>query len=180
MVYVLLAEGFEEIEALTPVDLLRRAGVETELVSVSGNADVCGAHGIVVKTAARISEVVEKPADAVILPGGMPGAEHLEQSREVRQMLEAASARGSLLCAICAAPKVLGRFGFLKGKKAVCYPGFEEQLTGAELTDLPVVRDGSVITSKGMGTAVDFGLEIVKALCGAETAAQLSRGIQYR
>ena len=175
MVVLFLADGFEEIEALLPLDLLRRAGVQTVTVGLGGR-EIRGAHGITVL--ADTDRVPEGDADMVILPGGMPGAANLDASGMVADTLARASARGAHLAAICAAPMVLGHKGYLVGKRAVCFPGFENELTGAEVqTDKGVVRDGNVITAKGMGVALEFGLTLVAALKDEQTARALRMAV---
>ncbi len=180
MVALLLADGFEEIEALTPVDILRRAGIDVKTYSINGDLCVCGAHNIMVDADDIIENVNYDSVEAVILPGGMPGADNLENCKEVQELLEYASENGKLMCAICAAPKVLGKFGYLKGKKATCFPGFEECLLGAESTGKRVVTDGNVITSKGMGTAMDFALAILEYMKGKEVADKMAATTQYK
>lgn len=176
MVYLFLANGFEEIEALTPLDVLRRAGVPVTTVGVGGDS-ILGAHGIRVQ--ADIPDTMYRDAapDMIILPGGMPGSKNLDESRVVDTALRAAQRKGAYLCAICAAPMVLGKRGYLEGKRAVCYPGFEEYLTGATVTDARVECDGKVITAKGMGAALEFGLALVKELCGEDTAKQIGEAV---
>lgn len=176
MVYLFLANGFEEVEALAPLDLLRRAGVQVTTVGVGGDT-VVGAHGIAV--AADMPEVMFRDAkpEMVILPGGMPGASNLDASRTVEVALRAAASSGGYLAAICAAPMVLGKRGYLEGKRAICFPGFEEHLKGATLAEERVVTDGRVITAAGMGVAVEFGLSLVAALCGREKADTLRTAI---
>lgn len=176
MIYMFLANGFEEIEALCPLDLLRRAGLEVTTVGIGGEA-VCGSHGIVVN--ADIPEILYADAapEMVILPGGMPGSKHLDESRTVDVALRAATKSGAYIAAICAAPMVLGHRGLLQGKNAICYPGFEKELTGATLSDKKVVRDGNIITAAGMGVALDFGLELVKVLKGEDAALALRHAI---
>ena len=176
MVYVLLAEGFEEVEALTPVDLLRRAGVETRLVGVTG-ATVCGARGINVVTDLSMDEVDLAKADMLVLPGGMPGTLNEEASPAVQAAINYCTANDRWIGAICAAPSILGHKGLLKGKTAVCYTGFEKELTGAQIGSTGVVTDGKIITARGAGVAVDFGLALVGALAGAETQAQIRASI---
>lgn len=176
MVYLFLANGFEEIEALTPLDMLRRAGVEVTTVGVGGTS-VMGAHGIRVEADIPDTMYADATPDMVILPGGMPGAKHLDESRTVDAAVRAAAKNGGFLAAICAAPMVLGHKGLLRGKRAICFPGFETELTGALLADTRVVRDGNLITAAGMGVALDFALELVRALCGAERATELRRGV---
>lgn len=178
MIYLFLANGFEEIEALAPLDLLRRAGLKVTTVGIGGDL-IVGAHGIAVQ--ADMPETMYRDArpEMLILPGGMPGSRNLDESRTVDTALRAASANGAYLAAICAAPMVLGKRGYLEGKRAVCFPGFEEHLRGAMLAPegVRVVTDGTVITAAGMGVAVEFGLALVAALKGQETADELRRAI---
>lgn len=178
MIYLLLADGCEEIEALTPLDLLRRAGLEVVTVGVTGR-EITGAHGIrffADKTASEVRPDAE--LDAVILPGGMPGTTHLDNSPFVDALLSAQKDTACLICAICAAPSVLGRRGLLEGKNATCFPGFEPALRGANCQTEPVVRDGRFITARGMGVALEFGLAIVAALRSPRTAASLRASVQ--
>ncbi len=177
MIYMFLADGFEEVEALCPLDILRRAGLEVTTVGI-GKDMIIGTHGITVQ--ADIPDVMYRDSspDMIILPGGMPGASNLDASKTVDAAIRAASRKEAYLCAICAAPFVLGKRGLLEGKRAVCYPGFEEYLTGAEIaTDAVVVRDGSIITAKGMGAAFEFGLELVRALKDDVTAEKIKASV---
>ena len=174
MNYIFLDNGFEEIEALTPVDLLRRAGIEVTTVGVSSTT-VTGAHGITVfadmsytDATARLGEDMEM----VILPGGMPGTKNLDASATVSAFLAVCRIQNIPVAAICAAPMILGKRGILKGKNATCFPGFEEYLEGATVGGR-AVRDGQVITGVGMGAALEFGIEIVAALKGREEADKL-------
>ena len=177
MIYMFFAEGFEETEALAPLDLLRRAALNVTTVGVGSKA-VTGSHGITVITDITDSELeLSSDLEAVILPGGMPGTLNLDACPAVHFALDTANAKGAIIAAICAAPMVLGKKGLLKGKEAICYPGFEEHLTGAVISDKKVVRDGKTITAKGMGVAVEFGLELVKALKDAETAQKIKTAI---
>ncbi len=176
MVYLFLANGFEEIEALTPLDVLRRAGVQVTTVGVGGDS-IMGAHGIRVQADIPDAMYRDSSPDMIILPGGMPGSENLDNSRVVDAALRAAVRNDAYVCAICAAPMVLGKRGYLKGKRAVCYPGFEQYLEGATLTDARVECDGKVITSKGMGAALEFGLALVEALCSKEKAEQIGASV---
>lgn len=177
MVFLFLANGFEEVEALAPLDLMRRAGVEVTTVGIGGSL-ITGAHGITVK-----ADIVDSALstgnniEAVVLPGGMPGATNLDASDAVDTALAAADRAGAYLCAICAAPMVLGRRGYFEGYEAICYPGFEGELRGARISEKRVVTDRRRITAAGMGVAVDFGLAIVAALRGSETADKLRQGI---
>lgn len=178
MVYVFLADGFEEIEALAPVDVLRRGGVAVKTVGV-GKRTVTGSHNISVLCDISEDEVNFADIDAVILPGGMPGTLNLQKSDKVIAAIEDAQDNGKLIGAICAAPSILGKMGILNGKKATCFPGFEEYLKGAILTDLPAVRDGNIITSRGAGAAFDFGFLLLSALTDSKTAEKLSRDMKY-
>lgn len=176
MIYLFLANGFEEVEALAPLDLLRRAGCKVTTVGIGGEC-IVGAHGIPIH--ADIPDVMYRDShpEMIILPGGMPGSLNLDSSKTVDAALRAAAANDAYLAAICAAPMVLGKRGYLKGKRATCYPGFEEHLVGATVLDCGVVRDGKAITGAGMGVAVGFGLELVSALCGREKAEELHKSI---
>ena len=178
MIYMFLADGFEEVEALCPLDILRRAGLEVTTVGVGGKDMIHGAHGIVVQ--ADIPDVMYRDSspDMIILPGGMPGSTNLDESKTVDAALRVAAKKGAFLAAICAAPLVLGKRGYLNGKNAVCYPGFEEYLKGATVSESKtVVRDGNVITAKGMGVAFEFGLELVRALKDDETAEKIKGSV---
>ena len=177
LVYVFLAEGFEEIEALTPVDMLRRAGHEVRTVAIGGDNKVCGAHGIPVIADIKDNEFCTVKPACVILPGGMPGTANLAESPTVTFALLDAVRCDGLICAICAAPSVPGRMGLLRGKRATCFPGFEGDLEGAIFTDERVVRDGNFITAKGMGCAEEFALAIIEALDGKEIAAEIAESV---
>lgn len=179
MVYIYLANGFEETEMTAPLDICRRAGLVVKTVSVTGEIYVTGSHGITVKADLLCSspEYRTEDAELVMLPGGMPGTTGLEESECVQNALKYAAGNGKYIAAICAAPSVLGKAGLLKGKKAVCYPGFEKYLNGAEIPDARCVRDGKIITAVGAGAAVEFGLEIVAALCGKDVSEKIKNGI---
>ena len=170
MTYLFLANGFEEMEALVPYDCLLRAGVTVRTVSVSGDPNVRGAHGVVVRADMTADQLKAGMPDCVILPGGMPGAQNLFDSPLVRSVVSEAAAAGAVIGAICAAPFVLGRLGLLNGKKATCFPGFEGELGGAVYTGDRVVRDGNIITARGAGVALLFAKALIEALCGKETA----------
>ena len=177
MVYMFLANGFEEIEALCPLDLLRRAGIEVTTVGV-GAETLCGSHGI--KVMADMPEIMYRDScpEMIILPGGMPGAENLDNSRIVDTAIRTASKNGGYLAAICAAPMVLGKRGLLRDKRAICFPGFEKYLVGATISQAEtVVRDGNIITAKGMGVALDFGLALIEALKGKEVADKIKASV---
>ncbi|MBQ7433911.1 MAG: DJ-1/PfpI family protein [Lachnospiraceae bacterium] len=179
MIYTFLANGLEEVECLAVVDILRRAKEEVKLVSVTGAREVTGSHQITIKADALIEDVDFTQADLLFLPGGMPGTVNLGNCELLCRQLQAFAAEGKRLAAICAAPSVLGQLGILKGKAATCYPGFEEKLTGATVTTAGVVTDGNVTTAKGLGVALELGLELVKLLQGAEQSEGIRASIQY-
>lgn len=173
MVYMYLAEGFEEVEAFAPLDLLRRAGVDVRTVGVGGKT-VRGSHGIEVHADLAAEEALPDPEpEMIILPGGMPGTTNLDASAEVDAMLRYAAERGIYIAAICAAPTILGKRGMLSGRQAVCYPGMEKQLGDAVVLTRPVVVDENIITARGMGAALEFGIVLCELLCGEECARQL-------
>ncbi len=178
MIYIFLANGFEETEALTPADILRRAEIPTALVGV-GNDVITGSHGISVLCDMNDSEtVLDDNVDGIFLPGGMPGTINLEKSPAVQKAIDFAAEKGKLICAICAAPSILGHKSLLRDKNAVCFPGFEAELAGACNPDKFVCRDGNIITAKGMGSSVQFALEIVRYLKGDETADKIGSSLQ--
>ena len=178
-VYVFLAEGFEEIEGLTVVDLLRRAKIETEMVSIMEGKQIKGSHGIKV-TADRMFEDVDfSDADLLVLPGGMPGTLNLGNHEGLCELLKKHYAENKMIAAICAAPSVFGQLGFLNGRIATCYPGFENKLEGAIVCATKVAVDGNVTTSKGLGTAIDFSLKLIEQLVDQQTALEISQGIMY-
>lgn len=176
---VFFGTGYEEIEALAVVDLLRRANVETDMVSVMEEKIVTGAHSIPVVMDKMISEVDFSQLDMIVLPGGMAGTRKLEACEPLMEQVDAFIAAGKAVCAICAAPSILGHRGHLQGKKAIAYPGFEEQLTGAQVVYEPAVVDGNIITGRGMGCAIEFGLAIVEYLQGKEVRDALSDKIIF-
>ena len=176
MIYMFLAEGFEEVEALAPLDLMRRAGCSVTTVGVGGSR-VTGAHGISVKADITEDDYNDPAPQLIFLPGGMPGTLNLAKSPVVCGAVRTAAANGAYLAAICAAPSILGDMGLLCGKEAICYPGFEDRLAGATISQRRVVRDGTILTAAGMGVAVEFGLAIVELLCGAEKAEELRRAV---
>ncbi len=177
---ILFAHGYEEVEALTVVDLLRRAKIGWEILSVADCGQVTGSHGISIGADRNFSGTDFSQYDGVILPGGMPGTTNLAADERVLALLRSFAAAGKLTAAICAAPTVLAKAGLLEGKKAVCYPGMEEQLTGAKVSFDPVAVDGTVITSRGLGTAIPFALSIVQYFEGRERAEALASSVVYR
>jgi DJ-1 family protein len=179
MVFIFLAEGFETVEALAPFDLLKRAGVDVKTVSIKKEKRVVSAQGVPVEADLAVTAVKNAELELVMLPGGMPGASNLEQSEELRECLYKTYMSGGWLTAICAAPYVLGVNGYLKGKEATCYPGYEDKLIGAKLSEKRVIRDGKIITGAGMGVSMEFGFELVRALKGAETVNRIREGILF-
>lgn len=176
---IFLAEGFEEVEGLTVVDLLRRAGLEVVMISIMGQKEIHGSHQIGVLADALYEEVDFGELDGVVLPGGMPGTVNLGNHPGVNEVIRSFAEEGKLVSAICAAPSVLGQAGILQGKKAACYPGFEEKLTGAEVVYEEVAEAGNVITSRGMGTAIPFGLKLVEYFTTKQKAEELAEAIIY-
>lgn len=170
---VFLAVGFEEIEAVSTIDVLRRGGMEVDIVSVSGNQDVEGSHGIIIKSDKLFFDVDYSDYDVLVLPGGMPGAENLMKHEGLSALLQEFGDQDKKLAAVCAAPMVLGELSLLEGRDAICYPGFEEHLKGAHISFRSIVRDGNVVTGKGAGVAMDFGLEILKWFMPANEVAKL-------
>ena len=178
MIYVFFAQGFEEVEGITVVDVLRRAGLNVTTIGV-GFSCITGAHGISILCDDEITGVIPNDKiEAIVLPGGMPGTTNLEESPEVQAMIDYAAMKNILIGAICAAPIILGHKGLLKGRTATCFPGFEEELIGAHLSDQAVCRDGNIITAKGMGASIDFSIEIVKALTNEQAALDLKESLQ--
>lgn len=175
-VYEFLATGFEEVEALAPVDVLRRAGIDVKTVSITGEHTVTGAHGVGIVADALIEEVTDwDEATLLILPGGMPGATNLRDHEGVRSAVSAQVAAGRDVAAICAAPLVLGSVGVLEGKKATCYPGFENHLTGATYTAELVTVDGNIITGAGPAAALPFAYTLLSRIKGEATADTIQR-----
>ena len=178
-VCVFLADGFEEIEGLTVVDLLRRAGVQEPTVSITGDVTIHGAHGIDVLADILYEEMTYEKQDMVVLPGGMPGTLNLGAHAGVKAVLEQFYRERKYIAAICAAPSVLGKYGILHGRKATSYPGFEEQLAGATCVTDAVAVDEFVITSRGMGTAIAFALKLIEVLMGNEKKREIGAAIIY-
>ena len=179
MLYFFLADGFEEIEALCPVDLCRRAGIEVKTVSITEKNEVTGSHGITV-----LADLTAKDTlgdfDMIVLPGGMPGSSNLDASPIVENAIAEAVKKDKYIAAICAAPMILGKRGLVRGKEAICFSGFEQYLEGATVSKQKVVLDGKILTGAGMGVSHDFGLKIVEIFCGKETAEKLGCAILYR
>lgn len=178
LVYIFLADGFEEIEGLTAVDLLRRAGCDVKTVSVIGRKVIKGSHDICLYADMMFDDIKEK-ADMLVLPGGMPGTNHLREHEGLAALLKEQYEAGKWVAAICAAPSVFEGLGFLKDRKATSYPGAVGEAVGEYLED-KVVVDGHVITSRGVGTAIPFALKLIEVLCGAGKAEEIAASIIYR
>ncbi len=179
-VCVFFATGYEEIEALTVVDVLRRAGIGTDMVSVTGEKKVVGSHKIAVETDKFFEEVDFDTVDMLVLPGGMPGTKNLEAFEPLMNKVDEFFNTGKYVAAICAAPSILGRRGILKGRKACSYPTFESHLEGANVSAEPAVADGNVITGRGMGAAIPFALTILRELKDDKTALEMKETIVYK
>lgn len=178
-VYIFLADGFEDIEGLTVVDLMRRAGIEIDTVSIKESREVTTSHNITLLTDRIFSETDFSDADMLVLPGGMPGTRYLGEYAPLTDLLTDFYNKGGKIAAICAAPSVFANLGFLKGRKATSYPSFMDKLTGAETTEDAVVIDGNVTTSRGMGTAIDFGLSLIAQLMGEEKSKEIADSIVF-
>lgn len=176
---IFMADGCEEIEGLAVVDVARRAKIEIVMISVSGKKEVTGSHGIVFHADAMSTEVEYEKLDGIVLPGGMPGTLNLGADETVGQVIRQFALNGKLVAAICAAPSVLGAAGLLNGKNATCHAGFEEKLIGANVLTDNVVTDGNIITSRGMGTAIDFALAIAAYLTDDQTADHVREALMY-
>ena len=180
-VILFLAEGFEEVEALTVVDYLRRKSILVDTISITDNETVKGAHDIIVITDKKIDELKEVDSyDGVVIPGGMPGASNLRNDNKVIEIIRTMNDSGKLVASICAGPMVLERAGVIKGKKVTSYPGYEDVLKDSIYQEESVVIDGNIITSRGPSLAVEFAIEIIKYLRGHEKAEELKRDILYR
>ena len=176
---IFMADGCEEIEGLTVVDVVRRAKMEIKMISITGKREVTSSHGVTFLADALASEVNYDELDGIVLPGGMPGTLNLGADATVNEVIHKFAAEGKLVAAICAAPSVLGAAGILEGKRATCHPGFEEKLTGAQTSEDSVVVDGNIITSRGMGTAIPFALALTEQLVSREKAEEIKKGIIY-
>lgn len=177
---IFMANGCEEIEGLTVVDMVRRAGIEIDMISINDDKQVAGAHGIVFMADVTKKEADFDSYDGIVLPGGMPGTTNLGADETVDQVIRDFAAKGKLVTAICAAPSVLGLAGLLEGKMATSYPGFEEKLSGAEYLEAEVVADENIITSRGMGTAIAFSAEIIRYFTDDDTVEKLLKSIIYK
>lgn len=178
-VYIFLADGFEDIEGLTVVDLMRRAGIDIATVSIKETKEITTSHGITLLADKTFGETDFSDADMLVLPGGMPGTRYLGEYKPLTDLLESFYIKGGRIAAICAAPTVLAALGFLKGRKATAYPSCMGDLEGAVLSEEKVVVDGNVTTSRGLGTAIDFGLSLIGQLLGEEKAAEIAESVVY-
>lgn len=178
-VSIFLANGFEEIEGLTVVDLLRRAGISIQMVSIEESLHICGSHQIKIEADVLFDEADFSENEMLVLPGGMPGTKHLLEFQPLNQLIKEFYDKGKGLAAICAAPIVFGANNLLVGKRATCYPGFEGQLIGAKVVEEPVVFDGNIITSRGLGTAIEFTLYLITYFEGKEKAEEVKKSIIY-
>lgn len=177
MVYIYLATGFEEVEAVTILDLIRRAGIEAKFVSITGEIEVVGAHGITISADALFEDMNYENCKMIILPGGMPGTINLAKHVELTKKINSFAKEGKYLAAICAAPMILGQMGLLEGKRATIYTGMEKYLDGAVFINNRVVTDGNVITSQGPGTAMEFAIKLVEILKDEKTSKELRRSL---
>lgn len=178
--YLFFATGFEEVEALTVVDILRRGGVDCQTVSIMGDYDVTSSHAITIRADLLFEEKDLSDADMLIMPGGIPGTPNLKAHTGLEKLIRQYVADGKYLVAVCAAPTIYGEMGLLDGKQATCYPGMEDGLLGAMPSTESVVCDGQFITSRGMGTCIDFGLVLLEKLVGKATADEISKKIVYK
>lgn len=176
---IFFGTGFEEIEALTVVDLLRRAGIEADCISIDNKPQVTSSHNVTVSMDKGIDDVDFDSLDIIVCPGGMPGTKNLEACTKLTSKIKEFNDKGKLIAAICAAPSIFGHMGLLKGKKSCIYPGMEEELKGAEVCFDEVIKADNIITSRGMGTAIAFGLEIVATLLDRDTADKLGKTVVY-
>lgn len=178
LVYTFLAEGFEEVEALAVVDVLRRAGIETKMVSISGQYEVKSSHDVVIKADLLFEEADFDSPDVLFLPGGIPGTPNLAGHKGLIEKILEFNEKGKRLAAICAAPSIYGELGLLKGKTASCYPGYEDKLAGAEYRREKAITDGNITTGRGMGSAIELGLELVRLLISEDKAEDIAKKIQ--
>lgn len=178
-VYIFLADGFEEVEGLTVVDLMRRAGIDMQMISIKDTKEITSSHGVTIQADSTFEKTDFSDAEMMVLPGGMPGTKHLSEYTPLMELLKNFYNKGGKVAAICAAPSVLADLGILEGRKATSYPSFMDKLKGAVLTEEPVAVDGNVTTSRGLGTAIDFGLSLIGQLRGMEKAQEIAQSIVY-
>jgi len=176
-VFLFLADGFEEIEAITPIDIFRRAGIDLVTVSVKDDKTVTGAHGVTVLADKLFAEVDFTGNELLFLPGGLPGTTNLELHDGLKMLIKKQNEAGGKLAAICAAPSIFGKMNLLKGKEAICYPGFENFLFDAQVSENKVVKSDNIYTAKAAGVSLIFALELVKELKGADTAQSIANAL---
>ena len=179
MIYVFLATGFEDIEAIAPVDIMRRAGLQVQTVSITGEKVVQSAHGVGITSDILLSEVDFQAAEMLVLPGGLPGSTNLDACQPLTKAIKQHFEEGGAVAAICAAPLVFGHLGLLEGRRATCYPGVERELKGATYTAAIVEQDGNIITGKGPAAAFEFGYTIVDYFLGEGASMPLRQGMIY-
>lgn len=179
MIYIFLADGFEDMEAIVPMDVLKRTGLDIKLVGVTGR-DVVSCCGVRMSTDITVDTIIIEGLQAIVLPGGMPGTNNLNACKEIHDIVNYCVQSNILIGAICAAPIILGGMGLLNNKKACCFPGFESYLSGALISKDSVCKSGNIITAKGPGVAMDFALELVKSLCGEEYMVSLRKSMQMK
>ncbi len=179
MIYIFLSQGFEECEALAPLDILRRAEIDVKTVGI-GSKTIVGAHNIPIVCDLCDNEISTENLEGIVLPGGMPGTLNLEKSETVQKYIDYAFKNDLPICAICAAPIILGHKGLLKGKKATCFTGFEKELIGADVQNVPVVKDNNIITAYGAGAACDFGFCILSHIKDEKTADDMKKSMRYQ
>lgn len=180
LVYAMMADGFEETEAITVIDILRRAGIKVVTVSITDNKMVNGSHGINVQADEIMDNIDFNSADMIFLPGGGQGTANLAADKKLSEVLLSFDSSKKRIAAICAAPSIIGQLGLLKGRKATCYPGWEDKLIDAELVDEYVITDDNITTGTGVGTAIDMGLELIKVLCGDEKSNSIAEMILFK
>ena len=180
MIYVFLATGFEDIEAIAPVDIMRRAGLKVQTVSITGEQIVVSAHGVGIASDLLLSDVDFSSAEMLVLPGGLPGSTNLDACKPLTEAIKRHFESGGPIAAICAAPLVYGHLGLLQGRRATCYPGVERELAGATYTAAIVERDGNIITGKGPAAAFEFGYTIVDFFLGEGASQPLRQGMIYK
>jgi protein deglycase len=178
-VFIFLAEGFEEIEAVAPIDVFRRAGLNVTTVSITDNLKVCGAHDIALMADACFSKVNFQGEFLIFLPGGMPGTTNLGKHAGLKNLIEMQAIKGRTIAAICAAPSILGEMGVLKSKEAICYPGFEHLLKDARISTSKIVKSDNIFTAKGPGVSIPFALRIVEELKGKKVAEQVAQAMIF-
>lgn len=178
-IIIFMANGTEEVEALTVVDMVRRAGISIQIATTDGSEYITGSHNITVKADCTFNNINWEEVKMIVLPGGMPGTNRLMDCDKLCEKLKEFNSEGKMLAAVCAAPSILGANGILEGKMATCYPGYEEKLLGAEYICEPVVKDGNVITSRGLGTTIKFAAQIIECFKGKDSADALLDKIIY-